>query len=318
MQQPNEVSERDQLESFVGQGEDWFEKALKDHSSDESRTRGARRGYFSEYRVAAYATIADEKRKFLDIQRNHKLRDPTLPLVNAENYAFSKEVMVEKIGKDQADKWAKQKEAYTHFMRLHEERRDHDDKNVAYKSFRAQLHHHAVRQMDAFMSALIPEWESQEEIRNSAAVARRQNIELDRILGERTMMMTEMRRANANLKRDKAELDTKNKKLEEGKAENEKELAMMKSEKHQVDMELSDLESIVEDLKAERQVFAGENEKLKREKAELESEETRLQLENQQLDKSVKSLHNHICIMTRSDAEAIIAEAEKEGPNLFG
>lgn len=147
----------------VKPNQDPFEVAFIDHNDIELRMKGQRRGVLRNWWKAEEDMIGDNRRSYLDVQKNHFMMGDRL-FVKHDNVMMTKKAVCQNYGEATANIFEKEKNEYNEVMRLHEKRFDFRAKQDTYINVRRNLMSVTYDILDQNMKQVNSEWMSYSEM----------------------------------------------------------------------------------------------------------------------------------------------------------
>lgn len=108
--------------------------------------------------------VANERRAFLDTQRQHFLMDKRLTVFKLDNMTDCASLVEKTEGETTAKMFRKEKYEYNHVMKLHEDRFDFRQLQITYKDARTELICMTYHEMDRKMKKVRPDWTGYHEL----------------------------------------------------------------------------------------------------------------------------------------------------------
>lgn len=208
MERPTPLTKLEINHAHVKPGQCPYDVALINHHKSEAIMKSQRSKCMKDWRRSNADEVSEERRSYLDTQRQGYLLRSELKAFKLKNMTDSFTMIQEKEGNDFAGAWSSERKAYNNIMKMHEDRFDFRQLQISYRDARTQLMSLTYHELDTEMKKVKPTWNSYHDLLD-------QSIRDRNTIGEKNREIELLNERLLDLTIEKESLKQKLKKYEE-------------------------------------------------------------------------------------------------------
>lgn len=171
------VTDLERALASVNEGEDPYEVALKHHEEAEEEVKNNRVENMKQWKKDQSFAVREERRAFLDVQRQSFLMNPDLKFFCLRNMTDTVELVADMEGEETATTFGKEQVDYNTTMRAHEERFEYRNRKQQYIDTRTHLMSTQYYELDTKMKKVKPTWNGYHDLLDETISAREKSRE---------------------------------------------------------------------------------------------------------------------------------------------